>query len=56
MALPDTPLQTFCGYKVEIGAFIVLTATVVITAAADALGRNVQAPAPPIQEARERVG
>jgi hypothetical protein len=52
LALPDTPLQAFCGYKIEIGAFIVLTTTVLITAAADALGRNVEAPEPTVEESR----
>lgn len=41
VALPDTPLQAWCGYKVEIGAFVVLFATVFIALLADALGRNV---------------
>jgi hypothetical protein len=46
IALPDTPLNDFCGYKPELGAFIVLATTAIIGLVADALGRNV-APAEP---------
>jgi hypothetical protein len=42
-ALPDTPLLSVCGYKVEIGAFIVLVTTIAIGLVADALGKNVKA-------------
>ena len=45
IALPDTPLNDICGYKIEVGGFIVLASTAVIGLVADALGRNV-APAP----------
>ena len=47
IALPDTPLNDLCGYKVEVGAFIVLATTAIIGLVADALGRNV-APAPEV--------
>jgi hypothetical protein len=47
VALPDTPLNDFCGYKAELGAFIVLATTAIIGLVADALGRNVS-PADPI--------
>jgi hypothetical protein len=40
VALPDTPLQAICGYKTEIGAFIVLATTVAIALAADAFGKQ----------------
>lgn len=40
MALTDTPLQDFSGYKIEIGAFIVLATTAMIGLVADALDRN----------------
>jgi hypothetical protein len=42
LALPDTPLQSICSYKVEIGGFLVLATTIAITVVADALGRNVK--------------
>jgi hypothetical protein len=42
LALPDTPLRNLCGYKVEIGGFLVLVTTILITVVADALGRNVK--------------
>jgi len=45
IALPDTPLNDICGYKIEVGGFIVLATTAVIGLVADALGRNI-APVP----------
>ena len=43
VALTDTPLRDFSGYKVEIGSFIVLATTALIGLVADALERNVVA-------------
>lgn len=51
IALPDTPLNDFCGYKIEVGGFIVLASTAVIGLVADALGRNVAPPAEPVPAA-----
>lgn len=50
-ALPDTPLRDFCGYKVEIGAFIVLAVSVVIGLVAGATGHEpAPAPGPPQEQ------
>jgi hypothetical protein len=38
-ALPDTPLSNFSGYRVEIGAFIVLATTVTIAVVAWIFGK-----------------
>jgi ABC-type xylose transport system permease subunit len=56
IALPDTPLNDFCGYKTEVGAFIVLATTAIIGLVADALGRNVTAAAEPAAPAAPRPG
>jgi hypothetical protein len=39
LALPDTPLSNFSGYRVEIGAFIVLATTVTIAVVAWIFGQ-----------------
>ncbi len=43
VALTDTPLRDFSGYKIEIGGFIVLATTAMIGLVADALDRNLVA-------------
>lgn len=39
-ALPDTPLEDFCGYKVEVGAFLVLGTSIAIGLVAGATGHE----------------
>jgi hypothetical protein len=41
LALPDTPLSSFQGYHVEIGAFIVLATTVAVASVAWVFGKTV---------------
>jgi len=40
LALPDTPLQSICGYNSAIGAFIVLVTTVSLAVLASILGKS----------------